>query len=104
MVWLWLTLAFFGLIAAGMFVPDWIKWARWNSERKRLPENRRRRMRPAPVAAPFWSGYAGPTHDGGGPGMAGGVDCDPSDGIDVGGFGDGGDGGGDGGGGDGGCD
>ena len=104
MLWFYGALGVFLLILAAMYVPDWIKWARWNSERKRLPENKRRRMRPAPVAAPFWSTYAGGTAVGGGPGMVGGVDCDPTDGFDGGGLGStaGGDaGGGDGGGG---CD
>lgn len=105
MTWLWAVLGLFTVIIAGMYVPDWIKWARWNSERERLPANQQRRMRPAPVAAPFWSSYAGDTAIGGGPGMVGGLDCDPSDGIDAGGLGGLGGGTGDGGGGDGGgCD
>ena len=107
MFWLWAALGLFALILAGMYVPDWIKWARWNSERKRLPENRQHRMRPAPVAAPFWSTYVGPTAMGGGPGMVGGVDVDPTDDYEGGGLEGGVDGGlggdvGDGGGGDGG--
>ena len=90
MVWLWVALGLFVLLIAGMYVPDWIKWTRWNSERKRLPENKRRRMRPPPVAAPFWSSYAGGhgagadfggdggfgDSGGGGAGDAGGGACD----------------------------
>ena len=71
MFWLWVTLGLFAVIAAGMYVPDSIRWARWNSKRKRLPESKRRKMRP-PVAAPFWSSYSSPLGtDGGSAGPAG---------------------------------
>lgn len=93
MIWWLLVLGVFLLIAALMYLPDWIRWARWNAKRKRLPESKAKKMRP-PVAAPFWSSYVGGAYLGG-PG--GGSDCGPG-GFDGGGMGGGG---GDGGGG---CD
>ena len=92
MIWWLAVLGVFVLIGALMYVPDWIRWAHWNSKRKRLPENRAKKLRP-PVGAPFWSSYAGGTYLGG-PG--GGSDCG------LGGFDGGGAGGG--GGSGGGCD
>lgn len=59
MIWWLVVLGVFLLIGAFMYVPDWIRWARWNAKRKRLPESRANKMRP-PVAPPFWSGHAGP--------------------------------------------
>lgn len=67
-MWWLVALGVFLLIAAVMCVPDWIRWAKWNARRKRLPERKANKLRP-PVAAPFWSAYAGPAYfDGGGSG------------------------------------
>jgi len=91
MVWWLVTFGIFAAIAAAIYVPDWIEWARWNRRRKRMTPGEARDMRP-PVRPPFWSSYTGIPWAGGGYGDPGGYD---------GGF----DGGGsDGGGGDGGCD
>lgn len=92
MIWWLVVLGVFVLIGALMYVPDWIRWARWNAKRKRLPENRASKMR-APVAAPFWSAYAGDAYAGG---ASSGSDCGPG-GFDGGGAIFGGSGGGDGG-------
>jgi hypothetical protein len=59
MLWILIALAVFVLIVAAMYVPDWIRWVRWNSRRKRLSEHKAKKLRP-PVAPPFWSSYAGP--------------------------------------------
>ncbi len=93
MIWFGIAIGIFLLIVGAMYVPDWIRWARWNSRRKRLPERKAKKLR-ARVAAPFWSSYVGPAHTGGGGGGGGASDCG-SGGFDLGGGMDGG--GGDGG-------
>jgi hypothetical protein len=73
MFWLLATAGVFLLLAALMFVPDWVRWARWSSRRKRFSKSKARRLR-APVAAPFWSNYSGPYVPGS---DGGGGDCSP---------------------------
>lgn len=102
MVWWLVILGIFVLIAAAMYVPDWMRWARWNRRRKRATPGEARDMRP-PVRPPFWSTYAGLPGLGGGSTAPGG-DCYDGGGYDGGGFDGGGLGGGDGGGGGGGGD
>lgn len=77
MIWLWVGIGIFVLIATAMYVPDWIRWAKWNAKRKRLPPSKAKKLRP-PVAAPFWSGYVGHGPVGG---PSSGAECAPS-GID----------------------
>ena len=93
MIW-WLTiLGIFAFIAAGMYVPDWIRWTKWNRQRKRKTPGEARDMRP-PVRPPFWSSYTGLPPVGGVGGSWGGGGYDGG-GSDCGGFdGGGGDGGG----------
>lgn len=94
MIWFLVAFGIFLALWAAMYVPDWIRWARWNAKRKRMPEGKRRGVRP-PVAPPFWSSYVGPLGSASaGPGGGGG-DCDTG-GL-GGGFGGGGDAGGGGG-------
>ncbi|HEX2296278.1 MAG TPA: hypothetical protein VHN37_13345 [Actinomycetota bacterium] len=97
MFWWALTLGIFVALAAAMYVPDWIRWAKWNRRRKRATPGEARDMRP-PVRPPFWSSYSGLGATWGGFG-AGGYDGGfDGGGSDGGGFdGGGGDGGGDGG-------
>ena len=96
MIWWLLILGIFVAIAAAMYVPDWIRWARWNRRRKRKTPGEARDMRP-PVAAPFWSSYTGLPAVGGGEAAS---DCFDGGGFGGAGLGDGGGGGG----GGGGCD
>lgn len=58
MIWWLAVVGVFLLLGAAMYLPDWIRFARWNSRRKRLPPNKARKLRP-PVATPFWSSYVG---------------------------------------------
>jgi uncharacterized membrane protein YgcG len=95
MLWWAMAVGIFAVIVAAMYVPDWIRWAKWNRQRKRKTPGEARDMRP-PVRPPFWSSYVGLPPVGGGSTMAGGDWYDGS-GFDGGSF----DGGGDGG--DGGC-
>lgn len=95
MIWWLAILGMFVLIAAGMYVPDWVRWAKWNRRRKKKTAGEARDMRP-PVRPPFWSSYAGLPWAGGGD-AAGCYDGGIGSGG-VGGGGDAGGGGGDGGG------
>ena len=89
MIWWLVILGIFVLIGAAMYVPDWIRWARWNRRRKRKTPGEARDMRP-PVRAPFWSSYTGiPPVGGGSAGDPGCFDGGAFDGggLDVGGGG-----------------
>jgi uncharacterized membrane protein YgcG len=96
MLWWAMALGIFVVIVGAMYVPDWIRWAKWNRRRKRKTPGEARDMRP-PVRPPFWSSYVGLPPVGGGSALGG--DCYDGGGYDGGGFDGGGyDGGG------GGCD
>lgn len=88
MIWWLVIFGIFAVIGAAMYVPDWIRWAKWNRRRKRKTPGEARDMRP-PVRAPFWSSYAGTSWAGGGTAGDAAADCG---GLDGGGF-DGGGGG-----------
>ncbi len=45
MIWFGIAIGIFLLIVAAMYVPDWVRWARWNADRKRLPERRAKKLR-----------------------------------------------------------
>lgn len=99
MVWVFVAIGVFVFLGAAMYVPDWIRFFKWNRKQKHLPESKANKLRP-PVAVPFWSSYAG-GHYGGSGGSAGcASDCGPDiggsggGGFDVGGFDGGGDAGG----------
>ena len=92
MIWWLVIVGIFALIGAAMYVPDWIRWARWNRRRKRKTPGEARDMRP-PVRVPFWSSYSGIPPVGGGS-AAGDAGCFDGGGLAGGGLGSGGDGGG----------
>lgn len=58
MIWWLAVLGMFMLVLGAMYLPDCVRFARWDSRRKRLPPNKARKLRP-PVATPFWSSYVG---------------------------------------------
>lgn len=94
MLWWLVILGIFVLVAAGMYVPDWVRWAKWNRRRRKKTPGQARDMRP-PVAAPFWSSYAGLPPVGGGSAADDAAECYDGGGLDGGGVdGGGADGGG----------
>ena len=86
MVWLGIALGVFLLFAALMYVPDWIRWIRWDARRKRMPASKQKGLRP-PMSVPFWSNYAGPAPHGGFDGGGDAAGCGSDGGGDGGGGG-----------------